>query len=92
MRNVYISECNIEIAQGPGRPRIIMGKEIPFATTDRAVQRVLNTYPRVKLVSSEPEPASRPLSAAEGLALHGPAPEPVRVSAGGLQMKEPKAR
>jgi hypothetical protein len=49
-------------------------------------------YPGITLISTEEEPARRPLTAAEGLALYGNGPEPVRVTAGGVQMKEPKAR
>jgi hypothetical protein len=88
MFNIYVSECNVEIAQGPGRPRIIMAKGVRFSGTDKAVQRVLKTYPRVALVSSEPEPAPAKLDTASAVALHDPAPEPVRVTAGGVQMKE----
>jgi len=92
MLNTYVSDVNVEIAQGPGHPRIIMGKGIRFQTTDRAVQRVLNWYPHVELISSELEPKPVKLTAAEGLALYGNAPEPVRIAPAGVQLKEPKAR
>jgi len=88
MLNTYVSDVNVEIAQGHGHPRIIMGKGIRFQTTDRAVQRVLSWYPHVELISSEPETKPVKLTAAEALALYGPGPEPVRVSnTGGVQMK-----
>jgi hypothetical protein len=89
MLRTYELACNIDIMC---QPRITIGKG-RFSTSDPRVQRILSGYPGVRLVSAEDEPARRPLTPAEGLALYGSGPEPVRVTTGsGLQLKEPKAR
>jgi hypothetical protein len=86
MLKTYELACNIDIMS---QPRITLGKG-RFSTSDPKIQRVLGGYPGVTLISTEPEPVQRPLTPAEALALHGPAPEPVRVSNGGVQMKPKK--
>jgi hypothetical protein len=90
MLNKYFIERSIDVMSQSG-PRVTVGRG-RFQTSDPHVIRTLSRYPGVTLISSEPEPTQRPLTAAEGLALYGPGPEPVRISPGGVQMKEPKAR
>jgi hypothetical protein len=84
MVNTYFIERAVDVMS---TPRVTVGRG-RFQTSDPHVQRILSGYPGVTLISTEDEPARRPLTPAEGLSLYGPGPEPVRVTAGGVQMKE----
>jgi hypothetical protein len=82
--NVYISDVNLEIARGAGRSRIIMSKGVRFTTTDKTVQRVLNSYPHVELISSEAEPEPGPVTCGEKT-LGAPAPPETLTAAVGAE-------
>jgi hypothetical protein len=84
MLNTYFLERAIDVLS---EPRVTAGRG-RFQTSDPRVQLILSRYPGVSLVSSEDEPASRPLTPAEAVQLHGPGIETVRVSnTVGVQMK-----
>jgi hypothetical protein len=79
-RRIDVIRDQVHLVVAPGR----------FQTSSPEAIKILRGYPGATLISSEPEPTTRPLTPQEALALHGCAPEPVRVSNGGVQMKPRK--